>query len=201
MLAFALFFMALASLGGCTSAEQRAQNYYDHGQQLLADGQLDKAALEFRNALKLKDDMVPAMFALGQIAEQKGDYPVGDGELPQRGRARHQACRCAGQARRASCLPASSWTRPRNTPTKPMRWRQPIPMCWRSRRRWRSISAIPPAQSISRSRRSKPSRASSTRCWSSPPNACVPAMPKARWRCSIRPPTRANTTSPFSSSS
>ena len=69
-----LLFVGLASITACSSAEQRAQNYYDHGEQLLAAGDLDKAALEFRNALKLKDDMVPAMFALGQIAEQKGDF-------------------------------------------------------------------------------------------------------------------------------
>ena len=43
----AVLLLAVAGLSGCTSPEQRAQNYYDHGKQLLAAGELDKAALEF----------------------------------------------------------------------------------------------------------------------------------------------------------
>ena len=66
--------VALLALAACTSPEQRAQSYLDHGKQLADQGQLDKAALEYRNALQLKPDLVPAIYALGVIAEKKGDY-------------------------------------------------------------------------------------------------------------------------------
>ena len=65
--------LVLLGLAACTSPEQRAQSYLEHGKQLLDQGQLDKAALEYRNALQLKPDLVPAIYALGEIAEKKGD--------------------------------------------------------------------------------------------------------------------------------
>ena len=74
LLAPLLLAVLLLGVGGCSSSEQRAQSYYTHGQELLAKGQLDKAALEFRNALNLKADMVPAIYALADIAERKGDF-------------------------------------------------------------------------------------------------------------------------------
>ena len=64
----------LLALVACTSAEQRAQSYLDHGKQLYDQGELDKAAVEYRNALQLKPDLVPAILALGEIAEKKGDF-------------------------------------------------------------------------------------------------------------------------------
>ena len=52
--------LALLQLAGCGSPEERAQRYYDDGMKLLADHQDQKAAVEFRNALRLKKDLLPA---------------------------------------------------------------------------------------------------------------------------------------------
>src|SRR5262245_42935646 len=62
------------TLVACGSPEDRAEAYYKHGQELLAKGDPVKASLEFRNALKLKPNFVPARFSLGQIDEQNGNF-------------------------------------------------------------------------------------------------------------------------------
>ena len=43
-------------LGACSSSEERAQAYYKSGTEYVAKGELEKASLEFRNALKLNQD-------------------------------------------------------------------------------------------------------------------------------------------------
>ena len=67
-------FSALAAfvLAGCDSADERAQKYYEHGVELLDQGDPVKASLEFRNALKLKKEYVPALFSLGQAEQRQG---------------------------------------------------------------------------------------------------------------------------------
>lgn len=63
------FLLAAILLAGCSSAEQRAQSYYEHGMQLLAQHEHQKAVIEFRNAIKLKKDLLPAWRGLAQIEE------------------------------------------------------------------------------------------------------------------------------------
>src|SRR4029079_14305939 len=69
-----LVLLSLSFLAGCKSHEERAQDYYQSGLQLLEQKQPAKAALEFRNALKIKDDFVPALYSLGLAEEQQGHY-------------------------------------------------------------------------------------------------------------------------------
>ena len=64
--------LGLAALSGCESAGERAAAHYERGQQLVAAGEPVKASLEFRNALRLKEDMVAAAIALGQLEEDQG---------------------------------------------------------------------------------------------------------------------------------
>src|ERR1039457_4622572 len=66
-----LAFVALIALqlAGCGSPEERAQSYYESGMKLLADHNNEKAAVEFRNALKLKKDLLPAWRGLAQTEE------------------------------------------------------------------------------------------------------------------------------------
>jgi tetratricopeptide (TPR) repeat protein len=73
-LALALLFVAALQLAACSSAEDRAQSYYKSGTEYVAKGDLVKASLEFRNALKLKANLTDAQFALGDIAERQGNY-------------------------------------------------------------------------------------------------------------------------------
>ena len=70
----ALIALALVQLAACTSPEERAQNYLASGQQLLAKGDVVKANIEFRNALKHKKDLVDAWRGLAQIEEQRQNW-------------------------------------------------------------------------------------------------------------------------------
>lgn len=66
--------LALVLLQGCSSSEDRAQNYFQRGSEYADRGDLVKATLEFRNALRLKPGLVDAHFAMAQALEQQGDY-------------------------------------------------------------------------------------------------------------------------------
>jgi cellulose synthase operon protein C len=55
--------LSLALLAGCDSAEEKAQAYYDRAMSTMAAGDLDKAALDFRNALKLDENYADAQWA------------------------------------------------------------------------------------------------------------------------------------------
>src|SRR5947208_2015907 len=59
---------------GCSSPEERAKSYYERGLSFLQKGDPSKASLDFRNALKIKDDYIPALFSLGQAEEQLGHF-------------------------------------------------------------------------------------------------------------------------------
>lgn len=65
--------VASLALAACESADERAQRHYERGLELIADGDSTKATLEFRNALKLRDNMSGAHMQLGQIAQTGGD--------------------------------------------------------------------------------------------------------------------------------
>ena len=68
-LLFVIF--GLAVLSGCDSPEERAQSHYKRGLELVNEGKPVKASLEFRNALKLKEGFVPALFELGKVERQQ----------------------------------------------------------------------------------------------------------------------------------
>src|SRR3974377_438692 len=59
-------------IAGCGSPEQRAQNYYERGMQLLAQHEYVKAGIEFKNALQLKKDLVGAWRGLLDIEFHNG---------------------------------------------------------------------------------------------------------------------------------
>ncbi len=66
---FALLGLIALQVAACSSAADRAQSYYEHGVKLLAEHDNQKAAIEFRNAIKLKKDLLPAWRGLAQIEE------------------------------------------------------------------------------------------------------------------------------------
>lgn len=70
----ALLVVCLAGLAACGSSSERAQSYYKHGVELATAGELAKAGLEFRNALKLDPKLTDAEFALGDVEERLGHY-------------------------------------------------------------------------------------------------------------------------------
>jgi cellulose synthase operon protein C len=74
---FQLVFLALLALqvASCRSSEDRAKDYYEHGIKLLSEHDNAKAAIELRNAVKLKRDLVAAWKALAEIDEANRNWP------------------------------------------------------------------------------------------------------------------------------
>lgn len=61
-------------LAGCSSQEERAHSYYERGMKLLSENESAKAAIEFRNAVKLKRDLIEGWRALANVDETNGDW-------------------------------------------------------------------------------------------------------------------------------
>jgi tetratricopeptide (TPR) repeat protein len=66
--------LAAVQFSGCSSREQRAENYYKQGMSYLTKKDYVKARLEFRNALQLKKDMIEAWRALAQVDEHDKNW-------------------------------------------------------------------------------------------------------------------------------
>jgi len=66
-----LLAMMLAFLVGCSSPEEKAQQFYEKGMEFLAAGNLNKANLEFRNALQINKKMPGAWYGLAVIAKEQ----------------------------------------------------------------------------------------------------------------------------------
>src|SRR5690349_13581597 len=64
---------ALVCLMGCAGPEEKAQTYYQRGNEFLAKKEYAKARIEFNNALQLKKNLVGAWRGLLQIEEQNRD--------------------------------------------------------------------------------------------------------------------------------
>ncbi len=67
--------LAIIGLSACSSSEERAKSYYEHGVQLLAAHDNQRAAIEFRNAVKYNKDLLPAWRGLAEIEEQAHNGP------------------------------------------------------------------------------------------------------------------------------
>lgn len=61
-------------LAACSSPTEKANKFYGKGTVFLQQGELDKARIEFQNALQIKEDMTSAWFGLAQVAERKGEW-------------------------------------------------------------------------------------------------------------------------------
>lgn len=69
----ALLLCALSLLSACGNAQTRKANYLHKAQKYEAAGNLDKARLDYRNALQIDPKDPEIRFHLGQIAEKTGD--------------------------------------------------------------------------------------------------------------------------------
>ena len=61
-------------LAACSSKEEQAKSYYDRGIKLASEHDDAKAAIELRNAVKLKKDYLEAWRALAKIDESRNDW-------------------------------------------------------------------------------------------------------------------------------
>ncbi|MGA7965307.1 MAG: tetratricopeptide repeat protein, partial [Gammaproteobacteria bacterium] len=57
------------TFAACSSRQERAQNYYESGVKYLGKHEYAKARVQLKNALQLKDDMLPAWRALSKVEE------------------------------------------------------------------------------------------------------------------------------------
>src|ERR1700694_3920836 len=71
----ALLVLAVLQVAGCGSPEDRAQSYYEHGMKLFSEHDNAKAAIELRNAVRLKKDLIGAWKALAEIDEINRNWP------------------------------------------------------------------------------------------------------------------------------
>ena len=59
---------------GCSSPEERLEEYSRSGETYLANGDIGRANVQFQNALKINEEHIPALLGLVDIAEQKSDF-------------------------------------------------------------------------------------------------------------------------------
>ena len=71
--ATALLLVAALALAACDTAEERAENHYQRGMDLLAEGETDRAMVEFRNVFRLDDDHVPALSEFAGLLRDQSD--------------------------------------------------------------------------------------------------------------------------------
>jgi cellulose synthase operon protein C len=64
-----ILLLAVFQLAGCSSPQERAKSYYEHGLQLLAAHDDKGAELEFRNAVKYDSKLMPAWQSLAKVDE------------------------------------------------------------------------------------------------------------------------------------
>jgi predicted Zn-dependent protease len=66
--------LALLVLVACDTAEERADGHYKKGLELAAAGEIDKAILEFRNALKLNEEALEPRIEFAKLLVEKRDF-------------------------------------------------------------------------------------------------------------------------------
>jgi tetratricopeptide (TPR) repeat protein len=66
--------VAALAVGGCSNARVRYQSYLQRGERFLAQGNLPEAGVELRNALQIKPKSAAALYDLGRVLEEEGDF-------------------------------------------------------------------------------------------------------------------------------
>jgi tetratricopeptide (TPR) repeat protein len=64
--------LAALALAACDSAEERAEKHYQRGMALLAEGDADRALVEFRNVFRLDGAHAPARLAFARVQRERG---------------------------------------------------------------------------------------------------------------------------------
>src|SRR5262245_45421762 len=70
----ALVGLAALHLSSCGSPEDRAQDHYQRGMSFSAKNEPKRARIEFRNAIRVKNDFLPALRALAGIEESERNW-------------------------------------------------------------------------------------------------------------------------------
>jgi tetratricopeptide (TPR) repeat protein len=70
----AVLALSLFSLTNCSSSEERAQSYYEHGKTLMAAHDYERAEIEFRNAVNYNKKLLPAWRGLVEVDEHQQKF-------------------------------------------------------------------------------------------------------------------------------
>lgn len=62
------------AIAGCEDSKDRSRAHYEKGLKFVEQNELVKAKLEFKNALKLDKDSMPALYALGRAESAERNY-------------------------------------------------------------------------------------------------------------------------------
>ncbi|HPF47553.1 MAG: tetratricopeptide repeat protein [Alphaproteobacteria bacterium] len=66
--------VCLIGFAACSSPEEVKQSHYERGMELLADQDMVKASIEFRNALQIDDTFVPAWYGMSLVEEKNEQW-------------------------------------------------------------------------------------------------------------------------------
>jgi cellulose synthase operon protein C len=69
-----LVVLSVIQLAGCDSQQDRARSYYERGMKLMSEHDNARAAIELRNAVRLKRDLIEAWKALAKVDETNNDW-------------------------------------------------------------------------------------------------------------------------------
>ena len=78
---YGCLFLAALQVSGCSSREERAQNYYEHAKSYFEKQDFVKARIELRNAVQLNGNMIEAWRTLSQIDEHDKNWQGLAGDL------------------------------------------------------------------------------------------------------------------------
>src|SRR5690625_970686 len=67
-------FAGMLGAAACSSPVDQAERYYQSGMTLFEEGDLERAEVQFRNALQLVSDKSEAIYALVLVAERRGNW-------------------------------------------------------------------------------------------------------------------------------
>jgi tetratricopeptide (TPR) repeat protein len=73
--------MLLGLLAGCSSPEEKAAAYVANGDQLFIENNLGKAAIEYKNALQINQNLPDAWYGIARIHERKQEWKQAYGAL------------------------------------------------------------------------------------------------------------------------
>ncbi len=73
--------LLLLLLSACGTPEERAQDHYRRGTELIGKKDFVHARVEFRNAVQFKDDFLPAWRAIASLEEQQENWPAASAAL------------------------------------------------------------------------------------------------------------------------
>ena len=71
---FFLIVLVLGAISGCSTPEEKSASHLANAEILLAENELQKARIEYANALQLNQNLPEAWYGLARIHEQRQEW-------------------------------------------------------------------------------------------------------------------------------